>query len=210
MNAWDEIIALRIAVAGLLDDLSPGEWDTPSLCAGWTVRDVAAHLTLQQLGFRDLGLLLKDRQRDMDGMIREMAKRRARDWSPERIRADIRETAHRRKRNPGVTPIETLTDLLVHGQDIAIPLSRSFPMPVEAATVATQRCLTMRMPPPLPASKALRGLRLVATDVDWAHGDGPELRGPIGVLLLTACGRMVRSSLLSGDGLAVLRPRAGR
>ncbi|MEU8240797.1 maleylpyruvate isomerase family mycothiol-dependent enzyme [Actinoplanes missouriensis] len=207
MNVWDEIIALRHAVADLLDDLTAEEWDRPSLCAGWTVRDVAAHLTQQQMGLRDVAGLITGWQGGMDATIAAAARKRAAAWSPEQIIQDIRSTAERRRHNLGVTPMETLADLLVHGQDMAVPLSRDFPMPPDAAAAALTRGLTMRMPPPLPAVRALRGLRLVATDVEWAHGDGPELRGPIGALLLTSCGRMVWSSQLSGDGLGILHGR---
>jgi uncharacterized protein (TIGR03083 family) len=44
-QAWQVIDAQRLGLAGLLDDLSEHEWQQPSLCDGWTVRDVAAHLT---------------------------------------------------------------------------------------------------------------------------------------------------------------------
>ena len=47
---WQTIDAQRRNVADLLEDLSENQWRWPSLCAGWTVRDVAAHLTLQQIG----------------------------------------------------------------------------------------------------------------------------------------------------------------
>src|ERR1700729_111090 len=49
-QAWQVIDAQRQGLASLLDDLSEHEWQQPSLCDGWAVRDVAAHLTLQQLG----------------------------------------------------------------------------------------------------------------------------------------------------------------
>ena len=49
-QVWQVIDAQRTSLADLLEDLSEGEWRQPSLCAGWTVRDVAAHLTLQQIG----------------------------------------------------------------------------------------------------------------------------------------------------------------
>lgn len=51
-QAWHVIDAQRLGLAGLLDGLSEHEWQQPSLCGGWTVRDVATHLTLQQLGAR--------------------------------------------------------------------------------------------------------------------------------------------------------------
>ena len=48
-EVWRAIDAERISLADLLDSLGEREWETPSLCAGWRVRDVAAHLTLAQI-----------------------------------------------------------------------------------------------------------------------------------------------------------------
>lgn len=49
-QVWQAIDTQRANLCDLLADLGDDQWRQPSLCAGWTVRDVAAHLTLQQLG----------------------------------------------------------------------------------------------------------------------------------------------------------------
>ena len=46
---WGAIDAERASLADLLDSLGEQEWEVPSLCAGWRIRDVAAHLTLAQI-----------------------------------------------------------------------------------------------------------------------------------------------------------------
>lgn len=208
MDPWPEIHRQRIAVADLLDGLRADQWDAPSLCAGWTVRDVAGHLTLQQLGVRDLGDMLRHWKGGMNPTIQDAARRRAAAWTPAQLVADIRETAARRRRNLGVTPMETLTDLLVHGQDIAVPLGVDHPVPSEAAAAATHRTLTMRFfPPPLPSVRLMAGIRLTATDMSWSFGDGPEVRGPIAALLLIATGRFVALSQLTGPGAEILAAR---
>ena len=46
---WAVIDTQQLRTADLLSELAPGEGDTPSMCDGWTVRDVAAHLTLQAM-----------------------------------------------------------------------------------------------------------------------------------------------------------------
>src|SRR4051794_41529528 len=51
---WASIDAERSSLADLLDDLGEEEWVHPSLCDGWRVRDVAAHLTLATAGVRDM------------------------------------------------------------------------------------------------------------------------------------------------------------
>ncbi|GGN31063.1 uncharacterized protein (TIGR03083 family) [Actinoplanes campanulatus] len=208
MDPWPEIHRQRIAVADLLDSLARDDWDRPSLCAGWTIHDVAAHLTLQQMGLRDLPALLRSWRGGIHPTIQEMARRRASARTPRELAAEIRDTAARRRRNIGVTPLETLIDLLVHGQDIALPLGRVHPMPPEAAAVATRRILTMRFPPPDPAARTADGLRLTATDVEWTHGDGPEARGPIAALLLVVTGRTIALPQLTGPGAELLTARA--
>src|SRR5262249_52766057 len=128
-RVWQVIGAQRRTLADLLDELPDEQWQHPSLCAGWTVRDVAAHLTLQQLGLRDLfGTMAPGRGR-MDRPTQHAARRRAAAWSTGRITAQIRTTADSRRHTLGVTELETLTDILVHSQDIGLPLDRRLDMP---------------------------------------------------------------------------------
>jgi uncharacterized protein (TIGR03083 family) len=136
-----------------------------------------------------------------------MACRRAAAWPTARIVAGIRGMVGSRRHNLGVTYLETLIDILVHGQDIAIPLGRPLPMPVDVAAVAASRALSMRWPPPLRASRTVARFRLTATDTDWSAGDGPEVNGPMAALLLVTCGRLVALPQLSGDGVADLTVR---
>ncbi|MFC3739717.1 maleylpyruvate isomerase family mycothiol-dependent enzyme [Paractinoplanes deccanensis] len=204
---WDVIVAERLALADLLDSLSPEEWSRPSLCASWTVHDVAAHMTMQQLGIADAVGVMRAWQGSMARTTREAARRRAAARSPAQIVAEIRETAPRHRHSIGVTKLETLIDVLVHTQDIALPLGRRHDMPPAAAAAATTRVLTMRWPPPLPSTRVLTGFRLTATDIDWAHGDGPEVHGPMAALLLVATGRQVALPSLSGEGAAGLSER---
>lgn len=207
MNPWPEIHRQRLAVADLLDDLTADEWEQPSLCEGWRVHDVAAHLTMQQMRLRDLPGLLRHWRGGMHPTIQEAARRHAAALTPAEIIADIRATAGLRRHNIGVTPMETLADLLVHAQDIAVPLGRAHPVPPEEAAAVIRRGLTMRMPPPLPSARQMSGLRLTATDITWSYGTGPEVTGPIAALLLISTGRTVALRDLTGSGVALLAAR---
>jgi uncharacterized protein (TIGR03083 family) len=203
-QAWPLITAERLRVADLLDELADGDWDQPSLCAGWTVRDVAAHLTLQQLGARAaVGMMLAHRG-DTERAIFTRARQRARAWPTAKIIADIRASAGTRRHNFGVTYRETLIDVLVHAQDIAIPLGRSFPMPPAAAAAAATRVWTMRWPPPFPARRTLARFRVTATDLSWQAGRGPRVEAPISSILLLSTGRLAALPAISGDGAAEL------
>ncbi|MFC7482778.1 hypothetical protein ACFQX7_26185 [Luedemannella flava] len=113
-----------------------------------------------------------------------------------------------RRRNFGVTPYETLIDILVHGLDIAVPLGRDLVIPTDAAAVAATRMWTMRWPRPIVPRRRFAGLRLTATDVDWSVGDGTPVEAPIAGLLLLVGGRGDAAlPHLTGAGAADARAR---
>src|SRR5262249_6082274 len=58
MNAPQHLIAERRALRELCQGLGPAEWETRSLCEGWRVRDVVAHVVGIE---RDLGNLWRAR-----------------------------------------------------------------------------------------------------------------------------------------------------
>ncbi|MGK5115305.1 MULTISPECIES: maleylpyruvate isomerase family mycothiol-dependent enzyme [unclassified Geodermatophilus] len=206
-QVWQVIDAQRRSLADLLDDLSGEQWRRPSLCTGWTVRDVAAHLTLQQLGFRDLLATMAQWRGSMDRTIQHIACRRAAAVPTEQIVAEIRGMVGSRRHTLGVTHLETLIDILVHAQDIAIPLGRRHDMPPQAAAVAANRVLSMRWPPPPPVTRRVAGFRLTATDTSWSAGEGPQVLGPMAALLLVCTGRIAALPQLSGPGAAALAAR---
>lgn len=206
-QAWRAIDAQRAQLCDLLSDLDDGEWHQPSLCAGWTVRDVAAHLTLQQLGFGAVLGQLSQWRGSIDRTTAHVARRRAAALTTGQIIAEIRAGIGSRRHIFGVTHRETLCDILVHSQDIAIPLGRRLDLPADAAAVAASRTLSMRWPPPLPSVRKVAGLRLTATDFSWSTGAGPDVRGPMAALLLICCGRTAALPQLSGDGVAALTDR---
>lgn len=203
---WAAIDAHRARLVDLLDGLADDEWRRQSLCDAWTVRDVAAHLTLQQIG-PGAALAMAARHRgDLDRAIREEARRKAALPTGELV-AGIRATIGTRRHNFGVTIREALIDILVHGQDIAIPVGRTLEMAPDAAATAATRMWTTRWPRPFPAALAMRGLRVEATDTGWSAGNGPEVRGPIGAIVLVAAGRLVALPRLSGPGVPALAGR---
>lgn len=203
-EVWRAIDAERAGLADLLEDLTPTEWDAPSLCDAWRVRDVAAHVTLSHQGFRETLVGAVRARGNFDVMIRDSALRAAslpRAEYPRRLRAMVGS----RRTAPFVTPMEPLLDVLVHGQDIALPLGRIRPMPTAAATAAAQRVWDMGFP--FRARRRLAGLRLTATDAEWTVGSGARVEGPIAALLLLVTGRDAAVQQLTGDGVRTLRRR---
>jgi uncharacterized protein (TIGR03083 family) len=204
-EVWSAIDAQRVRTADLLENLTPEEWTYPSLCAGWTVRDVAAHLTLQQMSLLDTLLAALRHPGSPNRTIREAARSKAAQPTDELI-AEIRATVGSRRNNIGLTHLETLIDIVVHGQDIAIPLSRELPVPVEVAATAATRVWSYQ------ASRRERWkarvfrripyerYRFAATDTSWSVGSGPEIRGPMLALLLVLTGRPAGLAHLTGEG----------
>jgi uncharacterized protein (TIGR03083 family) len=203
-EVWQAIDDERASLASLLDSLSKREWETLSLCAGWRVRDVAAHLTLAQMGLLPAVVAAARARGNFNRMIHDTALRQAR--LPVREYAlRLRAMSGSRKKAPGVSHLESLIDVLVHGQDIAIPLGQSRPVPTEAAMAAADRVWPDLFP--WRAGRKLNGFRLAATDCSWSAGDGILVEGPIAAILLLLTGRTAGLSQLSGPGAAALDAR---
>ena len=211
---WAAIDAQRRRTVALLEDLAPAEWAHASLCDGWTVRDVAAHLTLQQLTLGDALQAMLRHPGSLNHVIHASAVSSAARPTDELV-AGLRDSVGSRRINVGVTPHETLIDILVHGQDIAIPLGRRLKVPPEAAATAATRIWSgqatakgrrmARVFRPVPYGC----YRFIATDTEWAAGEGPEIRGPILAILLLFTGRTARYADLSGPGAVALGGRLG-
>lgn len=184
-TVWQHIDTERSWLADLLESLPDAAWMRPSLCTGWSVRDVAAHLTFAQARVRDLIWPAVRAGFRYDTIVRDTALR-----SPlrhEQIVATLRGFVGSRRRVAFITDLEPLIDILVHTQDICLPLGVDHPMPPDAAAAAADRVLST--PRPIRRWSPPRGVRLVATDTDWAYGSGPELRAPMQAHLLTMTGR---------------------
>ncbi|WP_327003305.1 maleylpyruvate isomerase family mycothiol-dependent enzyme [Dactylosporangium sp. NBC_01737] len=188
-TSWRVIAEQRRALADLLQGLTDEQWRTPSLCAGWSVRDVAAHVAMapQPPGLGSMILEGVRARGSFDRLNHDLAVRHA-TRPADRIVAELREHADSR-RLPAVTSYRNIVpDILVHGQDIAVPLGLPHPVPVAAAVDGATRVWSMGWP--FWARRRLRDVRLVATDADWTAGTGgAEVRGPIDALLLLLTGR---------------------
>src|ERR1700760_2130193 len=175
-EVWQAIAHERVSLAALFDELTAPEWEIPSLCAGWRVRDVAAHLTLSQMGLLPAVIGAVRARGNFNRMVHDTAVRQARlpvrEYAP-RLRA----MAGSRRKAPGVSHLEPLIDVLVHGQDIALPLARTRPLPAQAAMAAADRVWPDLFP--FRARRRLAGLRFRATDCAWTAGDGVLVEGPI-------------------------------
>src|SRR3954471_15481012 len=122
MDVWAVIAEERRALADQLSLLSPEQWKTPSLCGAWSVRDVAAHLVVPHtISMRQFLVAFARAGGSFERAnvaLTEQAARR----TPDELVSEIRRFAESRFAPPGMGPGAPLTDVLVHGQDIRIPL----------------------------------------------------------------------------------------
>jgi uncharacterized protein (TIGR03083 family) len=205
VDTWQMIKAERIATADALAALPPADWDRPSLCAGWTVRDVVAHMIDSQTvtpprffarfaasGFRFPVMTRRNietiRDGRSDGELLELL----------RSRTDARTAP------PGPV-LSWLGEAIVHGEDVTRVVGGYRDHPIEHLVAVAdfyKRSNTL-----IGAKRRIDGLSLRATDTDWRHGSGPELSGPMIALVLAMTGRKAALSDLHGDGVAVMRER---
>jgi uncharacterized protein (TIGR03083 family) len=203
MEHWGSIRAERLALADQLEGLDPGQTATPSLCGAWTVHQVMAHLIVPHLVSTPtfLAAMVRARGRFERANVAMTDARAA--ASDAELVADLRRFADSHAKPPIFSSVAPLTEILVHGQDIRIPLG----IEVEPVVERWQASLGFLVLPKARrgfVSRRLDGLRLVATDCDWVHGTGDEVRGPARALALSILGRPARQSELSGAGVARL------
>jgi uncharacterized protein (TIGR03083 family) len=194
----DMIAAQRGQLATVLEALPASGWDQPTLCAGWRVREVVAHITMpfRYRGPRFILELARSR-----GRFNEMADRLARGdaarMSPAELAEGVRSNVNHPWRPPGGGFEGALAHDLIHGLDIAVPLGLAFPVPEE------------RLRRILPASTTtktvayfgvdLAGVQFQARDLDWTLGSGTPLSGTAADLLLAVCGRKLPPGRLDGE-----------
>ncbi len=200
---WSAVVELRLRVADLLDSLRPDEWDAPSLCNQWRVRDVAGHLSCVSTITTWELLKAGPRGRFDINRMNTVVARKYGELHPTTIVSRVREFAGNRRTASVLDTRNSLFDVVVHSQDIAVPLGRTFDVPATHAADGLARVWEMGMP--FHARKRLGGLTLRATDADLAVGDGPEVRGTALSLLLLATGRTeVAAPSLTGPGVDAL------
>ena len=204
-NFWNDVHQERQALLDLLEALTSEQWDVPSLCTEWRVRDVVGHmvsetsLTVAQAawgfitsGFRINRYIAKDaRQR---GAV-PVAK----------LLEDFRGMILARTHLPGLSSLSMLEDIVIHQMDIRRPLERPRRIPNGRMIPVAEDLWSNRF---FPGPKLFQGIRAIATDADWSAGDGLDVTGPIEALVLTLAGRFAVLDQLQGDGTATLSMRA--
>ncbi len=204
-DIWPTVHAERKALAADLRSLSGDDWDKPSLCDDWTVRDVLAHMTsaakLTPPAFfgRMIGSGFSFDKVQAKGVAAQ------RGGSPADTLANFESVVTSVKHPPG--PNQTwLGEVIVHSEDIRRALGIQHTYPTDAVVTVADFYKNSNLL--IGSKRRIDGLTLRATDADWSHGTGPEVSGPIVSLVMAMTGRRTADDDLTGDGVATLRSRS--
>jgi uncharacterized protein (TIGR03083 family) len=205
MDTWQMIGKERASLAAALGALPDADWTKPSLCAGWSVREVVGHMIatasmtpprfiakLAGSGFSFQKLTRTDIQRVTTG--------RTNGELVDALRARI----EARTAPPGPAA-SWLGETIVHGEDVFRALDGYRAHQVEHVVAVADFYKNSNLL--IGAKNRIDGVTLRATDVEWRHGSGPEVNGPAIALVMAMTGRKAALDDLTGEGVALLRAR---
>jgi uncharacterized protein (TIGR03083 family) len=197
----------RRLIADFLDTLDDGQWNAATLCAGWTVRLVAAHLLQpMNVGFGRFFLTALRYRGDTDRTIDHLARRLAE--TPRRETTDqLRRRAPDRVSPTRVGPMGPFAETCIHLRDIARPLDLDVDVPPAHWHLLLDYLVGPRAARTLIQPGRADNLRLTATDVDWTHGSGPLVTGSAEALAMVLTGRLAVLADLTGPGTTILKQR---
>ncbi len=191
------IAAERRESANVFEELAPAQWDAPSLCAGWRVREVVAHMSM---GFRyptaRVLLELARARGSLNRMTDRLARRDAAAHQDRDLADFLRTHAH----HPWKPPVGGLAAALghdvVHGLDVTVALGLDRRVPEDRLRILLDAVdpRAFRF-----FGTDLTGVRLCADDLDWSFGTGAPLHGSAQDLLLVAYGRILPGGRLRGE-----------
>jgi uncharacterized protein (TIGR03083 family) len=203
---WDTIRPLRLQTADYLDTLTPEQWAMPSLCGGWSVKDVAAHLVGGAMNTPGhfFGGLIGSGFSFNKFVDKDIATYGA--GSPADVVKRLRDVAPRTTSPPGPTTT-MLGENIVHPEDIRRAVgSPSGEYPADALIKVLDFYKGSNLI--IGSKRRIAGLTLRATDLDWTTGSGPEVAGPAIGMVMAMTGRKAYLDDLKGDGVETLRSRS--
>jgi uncharacterized protein (TIGR03083 family) len=194
-----EVAALYLALAELLSVASEAAWNTESLCEGWRVREVVAHMTTPARYSNDEFMEELERYGyDFTRLSNDIASKDGELPAPQLV-ADLRSVSLHRWVPPGGGYHGALNHVAVHGMDITVPLGEPCLASDEVLRVIlddlTEGGVHERF------GIAIDDRRFEATNLDWTYGSGASLRATAQDLALVMCGRKVPTDRLDGAPL---------
>lgn len=203
---WELIHAAPASMTDTLSELTPRQWAEPSLCAGWSIQVAAGHILAgaEQTPWHFMRRIAANGFRFNVTMERDA--RRSGALPPQEIIDRLRATTTTTTTNHPPAPVMAmLGEIVVPGEDIRRPLG----IAGKADPEAVARCLDKysKANVPVGGKKRIAGLNLVAEDLDWSLGSGPDVSGPGLSLVLAMVGRSAGLENLAGSGVAEMRGR---
>jgi uncharacterized protein (TIGR03083 family) len=188
-----------LALADLLDSLPDAAWDTPSLCAGWRVREVVAHMTMPvRYSTEQFMAELRDCDGDFTRLSNLVASRDAARPAGALV-SNLRDEMMHHWTPPGGGYTGALNHVVIHGLDITVPLGLA-----RRSTDETIRAVLNDLTSGGTHTHFgfdLSGLGLRATDLDWSFGSGTPISGAAEDLALLMCGRKLPAGRIHGENL---------
>jgi uncharacterized protein (TIGR03083 family) len=203
----ETIAADHRELAAVLSNLPAESWDAPSLCAGWRVREVAAHITMP---FRYSNARFAIEMIRARGQFHQMADRCARRdaaAAPGELAAALRDNATYPWKPPGGGLEAALTHDVIHGLDVTAPLGIGRRIPEERLRIVLGTSTRPNARKHFGAS--LTGIELVADDIEWLFGSGTPLSGAARDLARVLCGARPPAGRLRHSPRRPAGPRGG-
>ncbi|WP_405163532.1 maleylpyruvate isomerase family mycothiol-dependent enzyme [Nocardia sp. NBC_01499] len=187
----------RTDLAELLAGLDAESWDAATLCRGWRVREVVAHMTMP---FRLSGARFALEMVRAVGSFNRMADRTARNDAAELTAEDLLKSLWDNVAHPWKPPgggfEGALSHDVIHGLDITVGLGLDRKVPEDRLRLV----LDAINPKSVKFFGVdLEGVELRADDLDWSYGSGEVVSGAAQDLLLVLCGRTLPAGKLNGD-----------
>ncbi len=188
--------AERTELAEMLGALRAEQWAAPTLCAGWRVREVLAHITMAfRMKVPQFVLGMVKARGDFNRMADRQARADTARFTDADLLAQLRDNITHPWKPPGGGQVGALSHDVIHGLDISVGLGLPRRVPPQRVGLVLDG---MRAKNVSYFGTDLSGVRLEATDLDWTFGQGEPLRGAAQDLLLVVCGRRLPAGLLDG------------
>ena len=204
IDVWNDVHQERDALLGLLENLTAFQWDTPSLCSEWRVRDVVGHMvseTTMTIPNVLIGTIFNGFR--INRFIAGDARNRGNSALP-LLLDDFRSAAPTRTHLRGLSSLSMLNDIVIHSLDIRRPLNLKQSVPESRMALVANDLWSSRF---FLARKLFAGLRVEATDADWGAGEGPVVAGPVEDLILAMSGRFGGLDMIRGEGMTAVLGR---